>query len=169
MRGCFEQDRSSLFEKAIALFKRVFAMVKISSDLPGRIKVAFSYNADYIARIKTVKAHRWHPEGKYWSFPNSKPVLEEIFSAFAGEDLDIDPSFKALISQNQKGNPTHQRPWQKEPSPIQEQERAKEDNLLVNRVRDLIRLKHYSIRTEKSYLSWILRYIEKIKIVSGVK
>jgi hypothetical protein len=32
-------------------------------------------------------------------------------------------------------------------------------NLLLDRTRHLIRLKHYSIRTEKSYLSWIQRYI----------
>ena len=68
-------------------------MIKISSDIPGRIKVAFSYNAEYIARIKTVNAHRWHPEGKYWSFPYAKPVLMEILSTFAGEKCDIDPSF----------------------------------------------------------------------------
>ena len=30
---------------------------------------------------------------------------------------------------------------------------------LLDRVRDLIRLKHYSIRTEKAYISWIKRYI----------
>jgi hypothetical protein len=46
-------------------------MIKISSDIPGRIKVAFSYNPEYVAKIKTVKAHRWHPEKKYWSFPYS--------------------------------------------------------------------------------------------------
>lgn len=63
---------SALFPKAIRLPERVFAMIKISSDLPGKIKVAFSFNAEYIARIKTVKAHRWHPEGKYWSFPNDQ-------------------------------------------------------------------------------------------------
>jgi len=33
-------------------------MIKISSDIPGRIKVAFSYNPEYVAKIKTVKAHR---------------------------------------------------------------------------------------------------------------
>jgi hypothetical protein len=43
-----------------------------------------------------------HPEEKYWSFPNSKPVLKEILSAFAGEELDIDPSLQTLISQNQR-------------------------------------------------------------------
>jgi len=32
-------------------------MIKISSDLPGRIKVAFSYDAYYIARIKPVNVH----------------------------------------------------------------------------------------------------------------
>ncbi len=30
---------------------------------------------------------------------------------------------------------------------------------LFDQVRDRIRLKHYSIRTEKSYLSWMKRYI----------
>ncbi|MBC8430836.1 MAG: phage integrase N-terminal SAM-like domain-containing protein [Desulfobacterales bacterium] len=30
---------------------------------------------------------------------------------------------------------------------------------LLDRVRDIIRLKHYSIRTEKSYISWMKRYI----------
>ena len=30
---------------------------------------------------------------------------------------------------------------------------------LLDQVRDLIRLKHYSIRTEQAYISWIKRYI----------
>ena len=30
---------------------------------------------------------------------------------------------------------------------------------LLEQVRDTLRLKHYSIRTEKSYISWIKRYI----------
>jgi hypothetical protein len=30
---------------------------------------------------------------------------------------------------------------------------------LLDRVREIIRLKHYSIRTEEAYVHWILRYI----------
>jgi hypothetical protein len=30
---------------------------------------------------------------------------------------------------------------------------------LLDQVRDLIRLKHYSIRSEQSYIPWIKRYI----------
>ena len=39
-----------------------------------------------------------------------------------------------------------------------EPERAREPRLL-DRVRDRIRYKHYSIRTEQAYLDWIRRFI----------
>jgi len=35
----------------------------------------------------------------------------------------------------------------------------KKPKKLLDQVSDAIRLKHYSIRTEKSYVSWIKRYI----------
>jgi len=133
-------------------------MIKISSDIPGRIKVVFSYNPEYVAKIKMVKAHRWHPEEKYWSFPYSKPVLQDILSTFAGEDLDIDPSLQTGLLQNQRGKLTGHRSLRKEPFPEKAEGPGKDNNFLIERVRDLIRLKHYSIRTEKSYLSWIMRY-----------
>ena len=146
-------------------------MIKIISDIPGRIKVIFPYNPEVVAKIKTVKAHRWHPEEKFWSFPYSQLVLKEILSAFVGEPLDIDPSLQTLISQNQRERSIDHRTWRKEPLPTKGEETGKKElgwensfdsggnNLLFDRIRDLIRLKHYSIRTEKSYLSWIMRYI----------
>jgi len=129
-------------------------MIKISSDIPGRIKVVFPYNPDYIAKIKTVKAHRWHPEEKCWSFPYSKPFLKEILSAFTGEEFEIDPSLQTLISQNEKEKSNDHRAWQRKPLSSEVEERGKEklewesnldkigENPLFNRVRDLIRLKN---------------------------
>jgi hypothetical protein len=146
-------------------------MIKISSDIAGRIKVVFSYNPEYVAKIKTVNAHRWHPEERYWSFLCSKPILKEILSSFAGEQIDIDPSLQTLVSQNQREKLKEIRTWRKEPLQTKENKAGKEElegensfdsggnNSLFDRVRDLIRLKHYSIRTEKSYLSWIMRYM----------
>jgi hypothetical protein len=32
-------------------------------------------------------------------------------------------------------------------------------SLLLDRVRDKIRLKHYSIRTETAYVDWVRRYV----------
>ena len=146
-------------------------MIKIISDTRGRIKVIFPYNPEVVAKIKTVKAHRWHPDEKYWSFPYSHLVLKEILSAFVGEQLDIDPSLQPLISQNQDRKSTTIGTRRKEPMQATLEKTEKEKpgwekefnnlvkNSLFDRVRDLIRLKHYSIRTEKSYLSWIMRYI----------
>lgn len=109
-------------------------MIKISSDASGTIRVTFPYNPDVVAKLRTVKTRRWHPDGKYWSFEHSKAVLDEILSALAGEEVEIDPSLQALAP-----------PFQAD--------------MLLDRARHLIRLKHYSIRTEKSYLPWIQRYV----------
>lgn len=109
-------------------------MIKISSDASGTIRVTFPYSPEVVAKLKTIKTHRWHPDGKYWSFEHSKAVLDAILSALAGEEVEIDPSLQALAP-----------PFQAD--------------MLLDRARHLIRLKHYSIRTEKSYLPWIQRYV----------
>ena len=36
---------------------------------------------------------------------------------------------------------------------------SKPPRRLLDQVRDTIRLKHYSMRTEKAYVAWIKRYI----------
>jgi integron integrase len=111
-------------------------MIKIIPDIPGRIKVTFPYNSEVVAKVKTVKARRWHADEKYWSFPDSKPVLNEILSALAGEALDIDPSFGIEAPQ----------------------QTASSDGIL-DQARHRIRLKHYSIKTEETYLHWIKKYL----------
>jgi hypothetical protein len=67
-------------------------MIKITPDIPGRIKVTFPYNPGIVARIRTVKTRRWLPEEKYWSFFRSEPVIQEIVSTLSGEKIDIDAS-----------------------------------------------------------------------------
>ncbi len=64
--------------------------VKIEKGETGRLKVIFQYNPDHIAKIKTIRGYRWHPEEKYWSIPYSE--LERLLSVFNGEKLDVDPS-----------------------------------------------------------------------------
>ena len=113
--------------------------VMISRDSSGALKVTFPYDPVYVARIKTIPGRKWHPDGKYWTFPYSKTVFNQIRSAFAGEDLDIDESLKSFAPQTQV-------------------ERSIATAVL-DRFRDLMRLKHYSTRTEETYLHWITRYL----------
>jgi integrase len=64
-------------------------MIEISPDDSGRIKVSFPYSSEIVARIRTIKTRRWHPDEKYWSFQHSPAALREILSALAGETLHI--------------------------------------------------------------------------------
>ena len=66
------------------------SVIKISKLEQNRIALSFLYNPEFVQKIKTIKGYRWHPEGKYWSFPNSE--LERVLSVFDGERLDIDLS-----------------------------------------------------------------------------
>ena len=110
-------------------------MIAVGADVPGRITVKFPYSAEVVAKLRTIESRKWHSDGKYWSFPYSKSALNEILSALAGEEVGIDPSLRTLAP----------------PSPTE---------LILDRARHLIRVKHYSIRTEQSYLPWVKRYID---------
>ncbi|MCX5812293.1 MAG: site-specific integrase [Proteobacteria bacterium] len=124
--------------------------VSLSKDNTGSLTVAFKYDPLFVEKVKTIPGHKWNQEKKYWSFPNSKQILDTIIFTFAGEDLNIDPTLQTLTSQIQ---------GEKKTNHIVRSEETLPDNPIFEQVRNLIRLKHYSIRTEKSYLSWIQRYI----------
>jgi hypothetical protein len=41
------------------------AEIKIGRGAANRITVSFPYNPERIAKIKSIKGYRWHPEEKY--------------------------------------------------------------------------------------------------------
>jgi integron integrase len=109
-------------------------MITITTAAPGEIRVTFPYSPVVVATIKSIGSGRWHPDGKYWSFPYSEENMNRLRSALSGEEVNIERSFP------QPATPL---------SP---------DGLL-GQVHHLIRLRHYSIRTEETYLHWITRYL----------
>jgi len=46
--------------------------INIKKGESGETKVSFPYNPAFVEKIKTIKGRKWHPEGKYWSFPNTE-------------------------------------------------------------------------------------------------
>lgn len=40
------------------------------------MRVTFPYNSSFIKKIKTIDGRMWHPEEKYWSFPNKEGTFE---------------------------------------------------------------------------------------------
>lgn len=59
------------------------ASVRIYKDTQqGKIVVAFSYDPKFVAKVKSIVGYRWHPDRKYWSFPNSDGTLAKILKIF---------------------------------------------------------------------------------------
>jgi integrase/recombinase XerD len=69
-----------------------YGVVTISKDDSGRITVSFHYNPQRVEKVKTIPRHRWHPDNKQWSFPNTDGTLEKILEVFKGEGIHIDPA-----------------------------------------------------------------------------
>ena len=65
-------------------------MIEITKD-EERIKITFSYNPDYIAKIETIEGYRWYPKEKCWSVPYFE--FETFLSVFGGEKLSLRHSF----------------------------------------------------------------------------
>ncbi|MBE0433960.1 hypothetical protein IBX73_10920, partial [candidate division WOR-3 bacterium] len=72
--------------------------VKIMKGESGRIRVSFSYEPVLVEKIKTIAGRRWHPEGKYWSLPDTKRTLEKIIKIFEGKKIHIDPVLKKRLT-----------------------------------------------------------------------
>lgn len=76
------------------------AEIEVRKEETGKIIVSFPYNHCYIAKVKTIPLHRWHPDKKYCSFPNNNGTLEKILKVFKGEKVYIDSAPQAGLSPN---------------------------------------------------------------------
>jgi len=54
------------------------------------LRVSFQFDRFLVDKIKSIEGHKWHQEGKYWSFPKSNGILNEILSTFKSEEIYLD-------------------------------------------------------------------------------
>ncbi len=71
--------------------------INIKKGQSGEIRVSFSYNPSFVARVKTIKGHRRHPWEKYWSFPNTDGTVEKILKVFEDEKIYINLALKVKV------------------------------------------------------------------------
>jgi len=65
------------------------ASVRISKDTQQeKIVVTFSYDPKLVTKVKSIEGHKWHPDKKHWSFPNTNGTFENILE-HACEKADI--------------------------------------------------------------------------------
>ena len=76
-------------------------VVSIRKNDAGKITVTFPYSPDFIAKVKRIPGHRWHPDDKCWSFPHTDGIIENILKVFEGEEIRIDPTLKSAVPNEQ--------------------------------------------------------------------
>jgi len=121
------------------------AIVKIIKGESGRILVSFSYNPVLVEKIKTIEGRRWHPEEKYWSFPNTDGTFGKIRQVFKDEEIYIDPALQIHLSS------------------VIARDKVPKQSHLENLRRELLSRK-YSYKTVKAYIYFnrdFLIFIEK--------
>ncbi len=134
-------------KKMLELTKRELQLSKgeinIFLNSVNRIAAAFPYNEHYINQLKTINGYRWHPDEKQWSVPFTIENAQRIIKIFDVEKLSIDYKLKNRLYQS------NEKTAEKLPQLHQ---------VVINDLTELcrtMRLKNYSYKTIKAYLSCI--------------
>lgn len=101
-------------------------------DPSNQLAVTFPYNEQYISELKKIPRHRWHAKEKQWSFPLDRESAKKIMKIFENEEVEIAPELKFKLQ-------------------ILDESVEKD----LQELRQLMRLKNYSNKTMKAYLSCI--------------
>lgn len=72
-------------------------LIKISKLREDKISISFPFKPEFVQKIKTINGYRWHPEGKYWSFPCNKDTLEKIHSQFQDKVIIVEPALLKMV------------------------------------------------------------------------
>ncbi len=107
------------------------------------MRVSFPYHPDNVKRIKAVPGRRWHPEEKCWSIPHTGEALTILQRLFDEKPVQSFPQ-----PERRPGAVTKRR-WEN---------LTAEEQALMARVEEEMKLRGYSPKTRKAYRNHLLRF-----------
>jgi integron integrase len=111
----------------------------------GRLMVLLPYSSERVVKMKTIAGRRWHQDKKYWTVPSSDGAITHLRALFAGEPIEVYPALEPVrVNDDQKRS--------------RDSKQASIPTLL-DHVHQMIRKRHYSLRTDKAYVHWIARFL----------
>lgn len=114
----------------------------------GDLAVTAPYDQRVITALRRVPGRRWVPDEQVWLIPgterHSAQLLEELLTTKLFT-LPKEPHNSQRVPPQQIPAPAH---------PEQEKKHA-----LMTRCREIMKARHYSPRTEETYLQWIERFL----------
>lgn len=119
--------------------------IQIRPGPAGRLIVRVPYSTERVAKIKRVAGRRWHAREQYWTVPHADSALSQLLTIFGGESLEVDPSLSTVQAEDSQK--------------LSRDSRLAPIPTLLDRVHQMIRKRHYSARTDKAYVHWIMRFL----------
>lgn len=107
----------------------------------NRLKVTFPYSPDLVKRIKTVPGYYWHSRQKCWTISDTKEAVHQFFRVFSHEKINVESSLLPIARMYLPYLP------------------APDEEKLLRKVNEEIKLRGYSPKTNKAYLGHIKRFI----------
>jgi integron integrase len=117
------------------------APIRIEPGEAGRLIVRLPYTPERVAKIKTVDGRRWHGPEKYWSIPGDADAPARLSALFTGERVELAASLRAVVA-----------------APVGA---PRVPNAFLEKLSESIRSRHYSRQTEKTYVGWARRFMER--------
>jgi len=108
---------------------------------PGELELVFPYNEEYIAGIKGITGRKWDAQNRKWLIPDSCEAIDQLLELFAKSELVIDKSI--AYTDNDKSIEID----------------SGNSNCMIM-MSDMLKLKGYSKKTIKSYMSHIRLFLK---------
>lgn len=115
--------------------------IQIRPGKAGRLIVLLPYTPERMDKIKTVAGRRWHQEERCWTVPHTDGALRQLLVLFAEDPVEVDNCLRPVQGRDDRPLPP-----------------AVSHSKLLDRLRDALRSRHYSRRTEQSYCHWVKRF-----------
>ncbi|HET7657031.1 MAG TPA: site-specific tyrosine recombinase/integron integrase [Bacillales bacterium] len=109
--------------------------IQVEPGSSGQLIIRFPYSEERVAKIRKFQGRRWHQELKYWTIPHTKEHLHQLKVHFNSDNLQFSSSLLRNI----------------EESP------SKDIFPALNQMKQHLKLKGYSPKTQKAYLGHVRR------------
>lgn len=120
--------------------------IEVRIDEPGIMSVGMPYfRADWVAKIRSIPGRRWDPGRKVWTLPHTREAMRRLRAVFDGTPLVVHPAVQLL---------TEPDPNDTGPDPFEH---------ILNACTRELKLRGYSARTRKAYLSHVRRFLDRIE------
>jgi len=111
-------------------------------NIEGQLIIRFEYTAERVRRIRSISGRLWHSHERYWTIPLQNESVTKLFEIFNDDQLAIEPDTQKSLAQLNSHFNVDLRYAD-----------------VLQRSEEELKLRGYSLKTLKTYLGQIRRFL----------